>query len=143
MPTIESETALENDDNRRWERDYALRLRELELKEKEQRRWLTPLAVAIFAAGIGAAGNAVVTWVNGSLQRDLEDRKSQGELILESIKTGGDSEKASNNLRFLLKPELVTGESKERLHIFMDTSQPNERPSLGGGGGCADILQQG
>jgi hypothetical protein len=110
----------------KWHAEQGLRERaqanadaELELRRLEQRqsRWRSPLEVAIFAAAVAAAGNAVVALVNGRLERDLELRKAQDEQllegtkaeatrILEMIKTG-DPEAAAVNLTFLVDSGLI------------------------------------
>jgi len=115
-----------------WRADHALRLREVEIKEREQKRWLTPLAVAIFVAALAAIGNAAVALINGLLQRDLEDRKAEAQLVLESIKTNGDAGKATNNLHFLVQAGLVKGQNGERLSKYLDSVKPEDRPVLGG-----------
>jgi hypothetical protein len=90
------------------------------------------LVVAIFAAAAAALGNAGVTLVNGVLQRDLENTKSDAELrieeskaesgrILEMIKTQ-DTEQAANNLRFLLDTALVVDPKRaEKLRAYLLT----------------------
>ena len=97
------------------EREQANRDAEVELRRNDQRTatWRSPLTVAIFAAALAGASNALVAVVNGSLQRDLEKARREAEIglektksesnrMLEMIKTG-DSEKAAHNLDFLLK----------------------------------------
>jgi hypothetical protein len=121
-----------NIERERWEADFKLRLRELELKERDQRRWFTPLVIAIFAAAIAAMGNAAVAYINGYLQRGLEDRKAEGQLILESLKTGGDAEKATKNLELLVRAGLVT-QHKEQLANYLANLKPQDRPALGVG----------
>jgi hypothetical protein len=141
----------------KWRVDVGLRTRELDLREREQAnrdaetelkraeqassRWRSPLVVAILAGAVAASGNAVVAWVNGTLQRDLESRKRDAEIrleaskaettrILEMIKTG-DAESAARNLEFLLKTGLVTDpERVPRLTEFLASRAPGSGPSL-------------
>src|SRR4051812_1662011 len=93
--------------------EIALKKREIELKEEEQRvsRWANPLNVAVAVGAVALLGNLAATWWNGRLQRVLEkekndaqqridERKAESERILEMIKTG-DPERAAVNLRFL------------------------------------------
>ena len=77
----------------KWATEKAFRERELELKEAELKlkrddeassSWRSPLVVAILAATLAAAGNAVIAIVNGNLQRDLDDRKAEQTRILET-----------------------------------------------------------
>lgn len=155
-------TSFEPDfERQKWQSELELRKRELDLKEHEQHnrdveielrkaeqarsRWASPVAVAIFAAAIAAAGNAVVTGLNGKLQRDLETQKSQGELqvektkaesnrILELIKT--DVEQAASNLDFLLKSGLVAdADLKKNLQDFLDNRKHGSGPALPAPGG--------
>src|SRR5262245_32470560 len=125
------------------ELEQATRDAEIDLKRKEQAssKWRSPLIVAILAAAVAAAGNAVVTYVNGRLQRDmdarrhdaeiqLEKNKSESDRILEMIKTG-DPEKAAGNLEFLVKSGLVTNpELPARLKDFLENRTPGSGPSL-------------
>jgi hypothetical protein len=125
------------------EREQANRDAETELKRQEQAgtKWRNPLVVAIFAATVAALGNAGVTWINGVQQRGLEDRKRIGEAtlerskaestrILEMIKTG-DTEKAADNLTFLLEAGLVSEEDLvRRLKDYLANRKPGTGPSL-------------
>ena len=83
----------------KWLADLQLRKRELDLKDREQQNrdadlelrrkehavsaWRSPLTVAVLAAAAAALGNALVTVVNGNLQRDLEGRKRDAEIAQE------------------------------------------------------------
>ena len=118
----------------KWLVEVELRRRELTLKERDQdnrdaeleikrrdlasSKWRSPLIVAILAAAVAALGNAGVTLVNGTLQRELENTKRDAELkveeskaesgrILEMIKTQS-TEEAAKNLTFLLDTSLVS-----------------------------------
>jgi hypothetical protein len=119
------------------ERDQGAREAEIQLRRDEQRgsTWRSPLTVAVFAAAVAGAGNAVVAMVNGSMQRnletsrrvaemDLERTKAESTRILEMLKTG-DSEKAAANLEFLLKSGLVSDASiQARLTAYLATRTP-------------------
>jgi hypothetical protein len=130
--------------------DLALRQREqdnrnveIDLKRKEQAasKWRSPLIVAIWAAAIAGIGNAAVTALNGSLQRDLEsekgtreraleENKAESTRILEMIKTGN-NDTAAKNIAFLLKTGLVAQTDRvARLQQFLDTRPPGTGPSL-------------
>jgi hypothetical protein len=97
--------------------------------------------LAILAAAIAAIGNAVVATVNGRMQRRLEVTKREAELaleatkaestrILEMIKTD-DTEKAAQNLTFLVDTGLVTEERRvEKLQTFLKQRKKGEGPSL-------------
>jgi|GEM_PF-1745295 len=125
------------------ERDQKNRDAELELKRLEQRAsaWRNPLIVAILAAAAAAAGNAVVTVVNGRLQRELEDNKRTAEIvlerskaestrILEMIKTG-DPERAASNLEFLLQSGLISDPAlSANIKAFLKEREPGSGPSL-------------
>jgi hypothetical protein len=125
------------------EREQATREADLDLRKKElaSSTWRNPLTVAVFAAAAAAAGNAVVTVVNGNLQRDLEERKRTAEInlerskaesirILEMIKTG-DTEKAAGNLAFLLESGLVNEPLlTKKLGNYLKSREPGSGPSL-------------
>lgn len=92
---------LEKFDRERWSAEISLREREVTVKEKEQQTredaldhqrdesrrsgWRNPLVLALIAAAVAALGNAVVVLINGTLQRQLEDRKAEQLRILEMI----------------------------------------------------------
>lgn len=130
----------------KWETDAAFREREISLKEKEHEYrgaelelkrqeqassgWRNPLVVAILAATIAASGNAVVTVVNGSLQRRLENEKSEQARILEMIKTG-DPDKAAKNLEFLLEAGLISHpQIQTELRNYLANRKPGSGPTL-------------
>jgi len=153
----DTDSASSDLDREKWRTEVDFRRREIELKEREQANrdaeieikrkdqasstWRSPLIVAIFATAVAAAGNAVVTVVNGHLQRDLDARKRDAEIqleksksessrILEMIKTG-ETEKAAGNLEFLLKSGLVTDpELTAKLNDFLQKRMPGSGPSL-------------
>jgi hypothetical protein len=113
--------------------EIALRERELVLKERDSARavWSNPLALAIFAAAVAAAGNAVVTWLNDNAQRDLEERKAEAGRILEIVKTG-DPDKAANNLQFLIETGLIVDpERLKAMKAYLATRKPGEGPVVG------------
>jgi len=135
-----SEALPDPTEREKWEKEIAHKERELSFKEielelKKQEHaaasgWKNPLVVAIMATAVAALGNAVVTMTNGSLQRELEDQKSEQARIQEMIKTG-DPDKAAENLKFLLeaglisKPEIVT-----KLGDYLKKRQPGSGPTL-------------
>jgi len=114
------------------ERELAIKETELELRRKEQTGsgWRNPLVVAILAATVAAAGNAVVAVVNGRLERDLESQKSEQARILEMIKTG-DPDKAADNLEFLLKAGLIDDPGRvQRIEKYLAARTPGNGPAL-------------
>jgi hypothetical protein len=125
------------------ERQQSQSEEELSLKKRETERakWTNPLVVAVFAAAIAGLGNAAATFINGVLQRNLEDSKSIGSLkqtesasesnrVLEMIKTG-DTEKAAINLQFLVDTGLVTTpDLSSRLQSYLSRRKAGAGPSL-------------
>ena len=102
------------------EQDQRMRQDELRLKEQEQRysRIFNPLGIAIITAAIVGVLNIIVASLNAHWQREAdatkaenarisEDNKSEGERILESIKTNSDPDKAATNLKFLVDSGLI------------------------------------
>jgi hypothetical protein len=79
-------------DREKWAADLKLRGREVAVKEREQTtreedlklrqaehaasRWRSPVVVAIFAAAVAAAGNAVIAFLNGQSQSQLENLRA-------------------------------------------------------------------
>jgi hypothetical protein len=126
-------------DQRFREREIELRQAELEIKRRDQAqsRWRNPLVVAILAAAVAAAGNAIVASVNGSAQRVLEEGRAESARILEMIKTG-DPEAAARNLQFLVDTGLIVDPDRLRkLTAFLETREAGSGPALpaSGGGG--------
>jgi len=114
------------------EHDLAIKESELELKRTEQASsgWRNPLVVAILAATLAAGGNAVVALVNGRLQRNLEEQRSEETRILEMIKTN-DPDKAAANLEFLLKSGLIDDPDRARkIQKFLSSRAPGTGPTL-------------
>ncbi|SAL88769.1 hypothetical protein AWB74_08722 [Caballeronia arvi] len=128
-----------SDDLAKWQAEKAFREREVAVKEKEltikeaenaASKWRNPLVVAIFAAAVAAAGNAVVALTNGIFQRQLETQTSEHSRILEMIKTG-DPDKAATNLKFLLDAGLVADpDNYRKLKAFLDTRKAGSGPTL-------------
>jgi hypothetical protein len=126
-------------EHEKWKAEFVLRERELAVKEGElelQRKdsaragWRSPLVVAVLAAALGAAGNAFVSYINASLERQLEDQKSEQQRILEIIKTGN-PDSAAENLQFLLNAGLIAEPSRvTKLREFLKTRAPGSGPSL-------------
>ena len=85
-PTTPAQSALVWE-QQKWRDEYQLRIRELDLKQKEQERsnWSNPLVVAILAAAIAGLGNAVVAMINGRLQRQIEESKAAESLRIEEV----------------------------------------------------------
>ncbi|MCP4288224.1 MAG: TIGR02594 family protein, partial [Gammaproteobacteria bacterium] len=88
--------------------DVALRKRELKIRELagQESAWRSPLFLAVVAAMIGLAGNAVVALINGISERSLERQKAEAGRILQALKTG-DPDNAAENLKLLVDTKLV------------------------------------
>jgi hypothetical protein len=141
----------------KWRLESEMRKRELAIKEREQTnkdvelqlkreeqassKWWNPLVVAILAAALAALGNAIVTVINGRLQRELEASKRDAELVLEDSKAEstrilemirtGDTETAAKNLAFLLDAGLVIEKGRANyLREYLANRQPGTGPSL-------------
>lgn len=130
----------------KWQFDKQVREREIAIREREQAtkesdllirqkehaasRWRNPLTVAVFAAAVAAAGNAVVAYVNGQGQTKLELNKSEQARIFEMIKTG-DPDKAAANLSFLLDAGLITdGALRSDLSKYLRDREPGTGAAL-------------
>ncbi|MDC8016247.1 hypothetical protein [Tahibacter soli] len=88
----------------------------------------------MLAAALAAGGNAVVAFVNGASQRDLEKSKQEAERILEMIKTGGGenaAKRADVNLRFLLESGLIADPVLgAKLSAYLDKTPKGSGPLL-------------
>lgn len=92
--------------------------------------WASPLVVAVFAAAVAAAGNAVVTYVEGNLDRELEVTKAEHARIQEMLATG-DADAAADNLQFLVDVGLITDPGlRDSLTAFLDQREAGEGPVL-------------
>jgi hypothetical protein len=128
----------------KWRVEVSIRERELALKERDsiRARWSNPLALAIFAAAVAAAGNAAVAWLNGQEERaveslrasqtlELEERKAEASRILEIIRTA-DPDKAANNLQFLIDTGLVVDPSRlTQMKTYLANRKPGQGPTVG------------
>src|SRR5215472_2539677 len=140
MPPEQSALEFERE---KWRAEYALREREIKVKEREasRSRWSSPLVLAILAAAIAALGNAAVTWLTGRSQHDLgttkaeqarvlEEGKAEAARILEMIKTG-DPEKAADNLKFLLDAGLISdADRRKNIQNFLAHRPAGKGPAL-------------
>jgi hypothetical protein len=168
MPKTDSTTIDEAFEREKWQSDLRLRERELALKEKEQglkylelrlkrkderrSQWTHPLVLAVLAATLAATGNAVVAYINGVEQRELEKTRAEAQLsleqhrdqssqaieetkaeamrILEVIKTNG-VDSARKNLEFLIEAGLITNVKRRAdLQIYLGKLTPGEGPTL-------------
>jgi V8-like Glu-specific endopeptidase len=114
------------------EASHHLASQEYDLKTKEHlaSRWRSPLIVAVLAASIAAIGNFVVSALNAKYQRQLEQEKAEQTRILEMIKTG-DTEKAAENLTFLLESGLIENNIiRDKLEGYLSIRRPGSGPAL-------------
>jgi hypothetical protein len=86
------------------EREIAVKEREIAVKEKQlANRWRSPLFLAIIAGAIGLFGSLVVAFLNNQNTQSVEHFRAQSNLVLEAIKTNGDSNAVCKNLTFFVK----------------------------------------
>lgn len=110
-------------------------------KSGSEQRASTALLIAIIGAAAALGGNALVAWMNGVKERELEESrhaqamrsqeaKSQQERILEIIRTGN-VEKAAENLKFAVDVGLVA-DPKIRAGIekYLSERKPGAGPAL-------------
>jgi hypothetical protein len=112
----------------RWAFERSMREREMALEERrleneiqsggKREGWGNPLVVAVFAAAVAAAGNAVVTYVQGVQDRQLEafqaqqtnaleERRAEFARIQQMLETG-DPDTGAANLQFLMDVGLIS-----------------------------------
>jgi hypothetical protein len=127
------------------ELDLALKQQELELRLREQNnrdsevtlkqaeaqasKWRSPLVVAVLAAAAAGMSNAAVSIVNARNEQALEESRAESSRILEAIKTG-DTEKAAQNLEFLLKAGLLTEKRANGIRAYLKSRQPGTGAAL-------------
>jgi len=96
--------------------ELRLKEREVALKEREtSSRWKNPLVLAIFAAALGLFGNVVVSLINNNAAERTEHIRAQSNLIVQTIKTNGDTDAACKNLTFFVKTGLLD-DPKSAIH---------------------------
>jgi hypothetical protein len=92
-------------------RTQEIKLKEAEVLAKEREltasKWLNPVVIGLFAAALGLVGNVVVTTINSTNTQELERFHTRSTIILEAIKTNGDTNAACKNLVFLVSLGLV------------------------------------
>ena len=140
MPPEQSALEFERE---KWRAEYALREREIKVKEREasRSRWSSPLVLAVLAAAIAALGNGAAIWLTGRSQHDLEttkaeqtrvleEGKAEAARILEMIKTG-DPEKAADNLKFLVDAGLISdADRRKNIQNFLAHRPAGKGPAL-------------
>jgi hypothetical protein len=112
-------------EEKKTEQEYLVRLKEIGLKEADARRsrWSNPLVLSIVAATIAAAGNAYISWLNGSNQlavestrnaalREIEQEKAEAERILEATKSSSPGD-AEEKLKFLIAVGLIANPNRQ------------------------------
>jgi uncharacterized protein (TIGR02594 family) len=107
-------------------REYALREREISLKERDANRNMfhNPVIVAIAAAALGLASNAVVALIGVY----NEERKAEYGRILEMLKVG-DPDRAAANLKLLLDAGLYS-DSNGKLAAYLESRKTGEGAAL-------------
>lgn len=110
--------------------EIQLKRQELDLRkaEVERARWQSPLTLAVIAAIIGLLSNAVVAWLNGSTQSELEKTKAEAARIIEALKTG-DPDVAAENLKLLVEAGLVR-ESANEIRSYLRSRNPGQGARL-------------
>jgi hypothetical protein len=96
-------------------KEQELKLKETEIRAKEREinasRWVNPLVIGLFAAALGLAGNVIVTIFNNQSTQKVERERAQSTLILEAIKTNGDTNASCKNLIFFVSLGLLEDEN--------------------------------
>ena len=118
-----------------FEKESSFKERELTLKESQNKSkiWKNPTYIAVFAAIIGLIGNAAVAYFNNQSQLEIENQKAEAARILEVVKTAGNSDKAAENLDFLLRTGLISKDTS-KIRKYLENRKPGEGISLSGNG---------
>jgi len=105
----EEETSLQELEVRLKQQE--LKFKELEVQAKERElassKWLNPVVIGLFSAALVLLGNVIVTTINSNNTRALERARTQSTIILEAIKTNGDTNAACKNLIFFASLGLI------------------------------------
>jgi uncharacterized protein (TIGR02594 family) len=96
-------------DRRLKELDVALKEQQLASNSKGLSPLRNPLILGVIGGIVALLGNGLVAWLNGTLNRGLEDRKAAYSRVLEMLKVG-DPDLAAENLQMLLDSGLYTDE---------------------------------
>jgi hypothetical protein len=92
-------------------KEQELKLKEAEVLTKERdlaaSKWLNPVVIGLFAAALGLAGNVIVTTINSTNTQELERFRTRSTVILEAIRTNGDTNAACKNLVFFVSLGLI------------------------------------
>lgn len=93
------------------DREYELKQAELKLKEREvaakekegkTSKWFNPVTIAIYVAAIGLFGNIYSNYSNNRASEKRQHGNAQSDLVLQVIKTNGDTDDACKNLDFFV-----------------------------------------
>lgn len=104
------------------DREVSVREHELVIKKNESKRWFlaNPLILAVVAASVAAFANVYVAFRNASAQRVLERSQAESARIVTAI--SGNTDAASDKLRFLLDTKLITDPEKRKSILeYIDT----------------------
>jgi hypothetical protein len=130
----------------RWQQEHDLRAREVALQERDQQtkeadldlrrkqflasQWTSPVVVAVIAATLAFAGNAVVAYVNSVESRKIEELKGEEGFILKMIENPN-PDQVAQNLQFLIDSGLVSEENlKSRLESFLKNRPQGKGPAI-------------
>jgi SH3-like domain-containing protein len=119
------------------EREIQIKAEEVELQRSEAAKSskFGPILIAIWTAAAAAAGNGVVSYMNGQQMHRLENEKAQSAIILEVVKTGS-PDKAASNLAFLVEIGVISQEQAgARLRNYLQTRVAGQGPSTLGSTG--------
>jgi hypothetical protein len=96
-------------------KEQEIRLRETETRAKERQidalKWVPSLVSGIVLAVIGLIGSLIANVINNANTLKLEQFRAQSNLILEAIKTNGDTSAACKNLVFFTSLGLIEDRS--------------------------------
>lgn len=131
-------------------KEQELKLKETEIRAKEREigasKWINPVVIGLFATALGLAVNVVVTLINNQNAQEVERSRTQSTLILEAIKTNGDTNASCRNLVFFVslglledKNHTITGACPGNVQGVPSVSE--DGPPNGGGGGFFYLLK--
>ncbi|MBA3912821.1 MAG: hypothetical protein H0X25_02945 [Acidobacteriales bacterium] len=92
-------------------KEEEIKLKQIETRAKERdiasSTWRSPLVIGVLLAAVGLFGNLVVAAINNANTQRLERARAQSNLMIEAIRTNGDTNAACRNLVFFLSLGLI------------------------------------
>jgi hypothetical protein len=114
------------------EAEWRSKDRELQEKLAATPWYKNALIVGILVTAVTIGGNLVASVINHSNTLEAERFKAEGERVLQAP-NAENSNQAAANLRLLRESELITGELKRKIGVYIDERQQGQGAVIGRG----------